>query len=190
VTASPGAWWESPAVPPFRAVSARFIKIIRDRDTYSASDLLHRIHPLLAELYVAGFALPVKPESAYGEDADDDVDLPVSDPAVREQRHARWRSIYIALGKQIGTRWNNYQEVFDPYADPAETPVTGSLADDLADIFLDLEDGDELWAGGAFDAAVWEWRFGFESHWGEHITGALRAIRTLAAVHDLGFPSP
>jgi hypothetical protein len=74
------------------------------------------------------------------------------------------------------------------YAEPHEAPVTGSLADDLADIYCDLWRGRELWAQGQFGAAVWEWRFRFESHWGVHVTGALRAIRTLAAVHDLGFP--
>ena len=105
-----------------------------------------------------------------------------------EQHSAKWRTVCFALGKQIGPRWNSYQEVFDPYAVPPENPVTGSLADDLSDILLDLEDGEQLWLQGEFAAAVWDWRFGFESHWGEHVTGALRAIRTLAAVHDLGFP--
>jgi hypothetical protein len=190
VTAIPTPWWESAAVPPFRSVAARYIAIIRDRDNYSASELLHRVHLLLAELYVVGFALPIKPESAYEDDEDVAPETQVSKAAAVAQHTARWNSIHTALGKQIGARWNSYQEVFDPYAEPPEAPVTGFLADDLADIFLDLEDGEELWARGNFDAAVWEWRFGFESHWGEHVTGALRAIRTLAAVHDLGFPEP
>lgn len=104
VTAVPAAWWQSAAVPPFRSVAAPFIEVIRDRENYSASDLLHRVHSLLAELYVAGFALPIRPESAYDEDDDDEIELPPTDPVVREQRHARWRSIYVALGEQIGSR--------------------------------------------------------------------------------------
>jgi len=182
-------WWESPAVGGFRGVAARFIGLVRDREKYTPPELLHLVHPLLAELYAAGYALPEKPAEAYGEDDDDDdATSPPSDPVALEAHSARWRLICFGLSKQIGARWNSYQEVFDPYADPPELPVTGSLSDDLADILLDLEDGEMLWERGDFDSAVWEWRFGFESHWGEHVTGALRAIRTLAAVHDLGFP--
>jgi hypothetical protein len=190
VTGIPITWWEGAAVPRFRTVSARYIEVIRDRETYSASELLHRVHLLLPELYALGLALPVKPESAYDEEESVAPETEVSKAAAVAQHTARWNSLYIALGKQIGSRWNAYQEVFDPYAEPPEAPVTGSLADDLTDIFLDLEDGEELWCRGNFDEAVWEWRFGFESHWGEHVSGALRAIRTLAAVHDLGFPDP
>jgi hypothetical protein len=79
------------------------------------------------------------------------------------------------------------EEVFDPYAEPPEAVVLGSLADDVGDIYLDLADGLELWAAGNLAAAVWEWRFGLESHWGQHLTGALRAIHALALKHDLGF---
>jgi hypothetical protein len=189
VTEISSDWWESAAIPPFRSAATRLIDLLRDRKKYSTPDLLHHVHPLLAELYAAGFALPIKPESAY-EDDDDDLDAPSPDPARVAQHTERWRAMFIALEDQIGSRWNSYQEIFNPYAEPPEAPVTGSLADDLADIFLDLEDGEELWAEGKFDAAVWNWRFGFESHWGEHVTSALRALHTLAAVQDLGFVAP
>jgi hypothetical protein len=189
VTEISSAWWESDAIPPFRNAVARFIDLLRDRKNYSTSDLLQHVHPLLAELYATGFALPIKPESAY-EDDDDELEAPGSNAARVAEHTDRWRSMFIALQDQIGSRWNSYQEIFDPYAEPPEAPVTGSLADDLADIFLDLEDGEQLWSAGKFDAAVWNWRFGFESHWGEHVTGALRALHTLAAVHDLGFVAP
>ena len=184
-------WWDTPAVASFRIVASRFISVIRDHDSYSAPELLHLVHPLLAELYASGFVLPVKPESAYDEDEDyeDDYVVPAADPVALEQHHARWRAVFFALKTQFGPRWDSYQIVFDSYAAQPEEPVTGSLADDLSDILLDLERGEQLWMQGELDAAVWDWRFGFESHWGEHVTGALRAIRTLAAVHDLGFPA-
>ena len=67
--------------------------------------------------------------------------------------------------------------------------MIGSLADDLADIYMDISSGEELWLAGDSEEAVWEWRFHFETHWSEHLTGSLRAIRSLAATGDLDFPS-
>ena len=29
--------------------------------------------------------------------------------------------------------------------------------------------------------AVWQWRFSFESHWGQHATGAMNALRELVS---------
>lgn len=163
------------------------IVLLDARDRHSAASLLHQVHVLLPALYSAGLALPVQPEDAFEDDPEEPADERASDTATTTYL-ARWRPLFNTLSKQIPPRWNIYQEIFDPYAEPHEAAVTGSLADDLADIYCDLWRGRELWAQGQFGAAVWEWRFGFESHWGEHVTGALRGIRTLAAVHDLGFP--
>lgn len=77
----------------------------------------------------------------------------------------------------LGFRSDAYRECFDPYSD--EAPVHGSLLDDLGDVYADLRVGlDTLERGTEDDArdALWAWRFGFESHWGEHATGAIRAL--------------
>lgn len=182
-------WWDSPSVDAFRDVATRFTRLMDTRDRHSATDLLHAAHALLAQLYAAALALPEKPEAAFGEDTDDDgYTVPEPDRAALERHHTRWRQLVDGLAAQLGPNWTFYQEVFDPYASPPEAPVTGSLADDFADIYLDLTAGEEAWVAGDADEAVWQWRFGFESHWGEHASGALRAVRTLAAVYALGFP--
>lgn len=68
-----------------------------------------------------------------------------------------------------------YWEVFNPYT--FEAPVTGSLSDDLLDIYFDVSRGLELWKSRAPPAAtIWEWRFAFDSHWGDHAIDALRAL--------------
>jgi Domain of unknown function (DUF5063) len=61
--------------------------------------------------------------------------------------------------------------------------VAGSLSDDLLDVYGDLQRGLVLWdKGGATKsnklriAAIWEWRFHFEIHWGDHAIDALRAL--------------
>lgn len=58
---------------------------------------------------------------------------------------------------------------------PGETGL-GDLSEDLADIWRDLKPPLLLFDAGHIDAAVWEWRFHFQAHWGAHATAALRAL--------------
>ena len=56
-----------------------------------------------------------------------------------------------------------YWEVFDPRE--LSEPVAGSLSDDLADIYRDLRRGLAA-AERDIEEAVWDWRFSYETHWG------------------------
>jgi hypothetical protein len=70
--------------------------------------------------------------------------------------------------------------IFDPYDEDDTTPVAGSLADDVADIYLTLRGGlDLVEAGKPRGAALWEWKFGFDEHWGRHAAHALSAVHAL-----------
>jgi hypothetical protein len=69
-----------------------------------------------------------------------------------------------------------YSEVFNPLPIPAEEPVVGDLADDVADIFRDVMRGLQLYTLNYRAAAGWEWVMSLQSHWGEHATSAIRAL--------------
>jgi hypothetical protein len=69
-----------------------------------------------------------------------------------------------------------YSEIFDPTVVPAEAPVTGSVSDDLADIYRDVVTGLRAYKRGDRAGAIWEWSFGLHSHWGAHAIGAIRAL--------------
>jgi hypothetical protein len=69
-----------------------------------------------------------------------------------------------------------YSEVFNPLLIPAEEPVTGDLADDIADIHEDIRRGLDLLDAGYTEHAVWEWIFHMQHHWGEHATSAIRVL--------------
>jgi len=69
-----------------------------------------------------------------------------------------------------------YGEVFDPRPVPPEDPVVGDIADDLADIFSNVDRGLRAWEAGRREEAVWEWGFYLACHWGEHATSAIRAL--------------
>lgn len=70
-----------------------------------------------------------------------------------------------------------YSEVFNPIDLDAGEPVIGSLADDLLDIYRDIATGLLAYDSGDIANARWEWGFGFAHHWGEHATGAIRALQ-------------
>lgn len=71
-----------------------------------------------------------------------------------------------------------YWEICDPYDD--EPRVAGELTDDIIDVYKDVRRGLSFWEKGDLADAVWEWRFSFESHWGDHAIDALRALHRAA----------
>ncbi|MBK9385577.1 MAG: DUF5063 domain-containing protein [Planctomycetes bacterium] len=73
-----------------------------------------------------------------------------------------------------------YWMLFDRYAD--EAPVAGELSDDLLDIYVDVSRGLALGRSPATRAAaLWEWRFHFDMHWGAHAVQALNALHHACA---------
>ena len=93
-----------------------------------------------------------------------------------------WRAVAVACGR---LPFEFYGEVFDPLPVPPEEPVVGSLADDLCDIYRDVVTGLRAYEAGLRAHAVWEWGFGFRHHWGEHATGAIRALHCWLADNAL-----
>lgn len=68
-----------------------------------------------------------------------------------------------------------FYEYYDPW-DEKDHGVS-MLADDLADIYFDMKGGLlALEAGAPAEDVLFEWRLGFQTHWGLHIVDALRAI--------------
>ena len=92
-----------------------------------------------------------------------------------ESRFEDWQRICGRLDRLLGD--GDLYWGIDPAGTGEQEPVAGSLTDDLADIYLDVNEGLKLLAaGGAEVDAVWEWRFLFWSHWGIHATDAIRVI--------------
>ncbi|MFN8455443.1 MAG: DUF5063 domain-containing protein [Anaerolineae bacterium] len=87
---------------------------------------------------------------------------------------ASMRSIIYARASSLPVKY--YSEVFNPLLIPAEEPVIGDLADDIADIYGDIRRGLNLFEAGYTEQAIWQWLFHMQHHWGEHATSAIRAI--------------
>ena len=73
--------------------------------------------------------------------------------------------------------FNLYRVVFDPHDFEVDNEtVTGSLADDLADIYRDLAVGIDNAINGHINDACFDWSQSYASHWFRHAVSALTAI--------------
>ena len=184
-----------PALDRFAPLAASYCALIERHAELSPAALLGEAHQQLAALYAAALALPTT-DVLFVDDGEEDEgsDDPIllGTPADPDRLASEeWSALFHALAAQIESR-DAYREVFDPY-EPGDAPdageVQGSLADDLADIYRELRAGVIKWERGETGDALREWRFGFAHHWGEHATGALRALWAASAWHDLPWPS-
>jgi hypothetical protein len=77
--------------------------------------------------------------------------------------------------RTIFGKFDNYWEIFD--STQKEEAVNGSLANDVAEICMDLKDALSLVENGTdLNDAHWQWRFDFRNHWGRHAVSALKAM--------------
>lgn len=139
---------------------ASFVEVVRSLCEFveqaSAFELPERLalgRRLLAQLVAAATYLPlVEPES---EELLDDAIRPPGWPGFGP--------------------YDIYWEIYDPYVD--EEKVAGSLTDDFLDIYADVKRGLLGFDQGLHRDAIWDWRFHFDNHWGEHAVDGLRALQ-------------
>nr|WP_072514650.1 DUF5063 domain-containing protein [Ndongobacter massiliensis] len=102
------------------------------------------------------------------------MNLPEAEPETIKRSSNLFRDIPISFHEQIPT---TYRELFDPYSD--EESVCGDLFDDLSDIASDLQAGMKEYEAGKFGNAIFEWKCGWNGHWGQHVVDALRALHSI-----------
>jgi len=159
-----------PAEERFVSVARRFLSLVEGFEAHPRDEFICVVEPVLVDLYGSALGL--------GRGATDD------DGGNWERMDmSEWWDLFQRLGQHLGS-YDAYDCVFDPY-DLGSQPVRGLVSDDLADICRDLREGLDLYDAGRTDEAVWQWRFGFDSHWGQHATHALYALRTLRADRGL-----
>lgn len=106
-------------------------------------------------------------------------------PAIEAQQHSTGFDGHCIDSEEYGRAvkrfsklpFNFYRVVFDPHDfDAKDEPVTGMLADDLADIYRDLAEGVDNARKGHLDDACFEWAQSYGFHWSRHAVNALAAI--------------
>ena len=99
--------------------------------------------------------------------------------------HNQWNELYKSLQYKL-TKIDWYKEMFDPYYLKDKEPVNATISDDLASIYLDIKSGLKVWENSNSNqriGIIWEWKWGFENHWGDHATSAFRALYALLYSH-------
>jgi Domain of unknown function (DUF5063) len=142
----------------FLNVASEYIVWVEERGQAKREDL-SALHSMLARLQAAALQLPATPP-------DDDS----SGPPRRGLTYAQARDLIAPLPL------DTYAVVFNPLEREDALPLNGSIHDDLADIYCDLQDGLRYARADRLANAVWCWRFGYFSHWGRHLVHAQTAI--------------
>ena len=155
---------ESEAVEAFVDASERYCTLIEERNVISRVSFIEKAHETLSLLYYRSLLLPnIEPPDEFFEES-------IS--------HDIWAELFRSL-QDLLVDWEYYWDVFNPNDPQDEDPICSNLADDLADIYRDIKTGLLLWERDSLEAkqkAIWQWRFSFWAHTGQHINGALRAI--------------
>jgi hypothetical protein len=156
---------DRPNVEAFRVLAERYCAFIETSGSLRRGEFVWQLAEHFVALYAAAMNLPIGTgEEDFG--------------ARQGLTSVEWQELFQRLDMKLGDV-SDYSLIFDPY-ELKRTPVTGSLADDAADVYRDLQRGLEvIAAGGSLEDAVWEWQFGFEHHWGKHAAHALHALHSL-----------
>jgi Domain of unknown function (DUF5063) len=133
-----------PEVVAFEEIARRYVRLIDSDERLSVSALAE----VLPALYAAALRLPdVEPDST---NASDVVVTP------DEYKQVNGRVGRLTLTPRSLEDWELY------LGPEKEESRGGWLADDLADIWRDLETGFRVLDGGGSEAdVIWEWRFSF-----------------------------
>ena len=153
-----------PLVSEFNRLARRYFALIESQPVERIA-WLAQIQLAVVDLYAAALRLPKTEPSEF--DA----------PGMRNEDQ---QSLMDGIFAKLGGDHIFYSFVFDPLQDTE--PVGGLLSEDLSSSYADLYDGTALLDAGAVgEDAVWAWRLGFESHWGQHALGALQALKGVLA---------
>lgn len=130
------------------------------------TDGLHEVADLLPRLHAAVAALDL-PDPHQGHHLVADLD-------------ARFE-LFSQLRNMLGER-DSYWMEFDVADD--EQSMSGSLADDLTDIYCELKNGLKL-VDGEPERAMEDWHKGYHLHWGQHLVDAERHLYELRVRNQL-----
>jgi hypothetical protein len=156
-----------------RRQAERYCSVVERAESYERDAFVAALAESLAGVFAAASRLPaVQPSESASE---------------YRPSQAQWRDRFRAIHEALGDR-ADYWTTLAPHGEGTQEVVTLPLGDDLADIWGDLKEGLlALESGVPPDDVIWEWRFGFYTHWGRHATEALRALH--ARLADDGGPA-
>ncbi len=149
----------TPSVEEFQAAAERYCGLFTREEPIEARDIW-TFRDLLLRLIFHITAVEKHQQGSY------------------QENHFLENSEYQRVVKKLDhLPFRSYRKVFDPHGfEEKDEPVTATLSDDLADIYLDLAGGVALTLGGHIDDACFHWALNYRIHWVRHAMSALTAI--------------
>jgi hypothetical protein len=145
-----------------RQPAAEFCSAVEHSSAMAPVEFLQKTQLILAKLHMAALTLP------RIEDWEGDLQI-------GKRSNQEWSTMYQRLKIFLG-KYDLYWQVFDSRKHNDEA-IFGSLADDLSDIYFDLDGPIKAaQAGVAIEYVLWDLRLNFYIHWGHHLLGAMKAI--------------
>jgi len=157
--------YASDIVPQFVSAARDYCQLIDDASAHSPRRILETMQIVLARLYSLALELPLADPTSDDEPPD-------------SMSHDDWRRVYDRLGAFLGDS-DAYWLVFGPIDPDDHESIPHTLADDLSDIYRDLQSASLESGRDPSPDELWSLRFSFETHWGHHAVDALTAIHSM-----------
>jgi hypothetical protein len=146
-----------------RDEAADYCELIDVADTIHPRDFMRECARLLASLVAVAYSMDQP-------DALSDTELPAS------ISHDEWLATFKRIQKVLDDPARE-AALDDTMLVEDHTRMVLLLPDALADVWRDLKGGlDALASGDLEDEVLWQWWFGFYSHWGRHAVDALSLL--------------
>ena len=143
-------------------LARRYCRVIESLEEGNRRSLA-QLNEILPQLHAAMTAVGPQQEEVI----DDSVDL--------DQRFELFSRLHRLLG-DLDAYWMEYDVT------PDRQEMSGSLADDLTDIYCELKHGlKRLDDSDDAGRTLGSWRTGFCKHWGQHVVDAERHLYALSA---------
>jgi len=169
----------------FVEVVQQFCDVIERLESLPTPFFLERVDELLPLVYSRASGLPSYPWDDRDEDEEGGDNQLEARPTPTRNHAGEWKELYERIAKKLGPH-ERYSLIFDPFDSQYREIIDGSLADDLASVYLDLKESFELYRSDDEEAlrqAIWDWRFGRKIHWGRHAVHAMSAVYSLFHEH-------
>ncbi len=152
----------------FLSAARQFVELL-ELEIIDKEDFFKRAYTALIDLYATGYKL-------------EEIDLKIEKKELDLNKHICFENKNL---KQISTLGydTKYQKVFNPINKNVHELIQGDIALDFEDIYYDLKTELEKMKIGTNEAikdALWQMKFSFIMHWGNHCIDALRALHYLS----------
>ena len=157
----------------FLNAAHQFIELL-ELEIINRDDFFKRAHMALINLYASGHKF-------------EEIELKLEKKELDFNKSISFENKNLNQISTLGYD-TKYRKVFNPINKNVHELIQGDIALDFEDIYCDLKNELEKMKIGTNEAvedALWQMKFSFTMHWGNHSIDALRAMNYLSQDHQI-----